>query len=852
MHVSDHVGKNANEAASALCARKYAIGEGTAFDRRPKEPALKRPVLILVHGTGAGTADKVEPHWWQKESKIAQELAAAYPDGPSDLDPFIWSGRNSERDRRAAGRELLKRLRRYESENRAYHLIGHSHGGSVIWHALTEAARGLRLKNLGGWITVGTPFLQFRPAWAYLGIVLAVAAAFFVAWSATQMMLEAWPDRILVVRHAAIFEPIYGLIVRGLLTFVLTLTILFPFAASVGRFARGFPALSQMSPPLQIGGGLVLIGIISGGVWELLAWSDLVRLHGAKVGLWMTLALLASTWMTAAFCVAATVLLVYRCLEQRRRDELERNAAKLYGALWQPFTHAFDETVAGLAATRVSPYPVAAPRLPPDASVWRKLMALAVAPLARVADDFIWWMLMRRLQGADIWGLLLVDAAPAPDAVALAFGFESLTDPAAKALLEDAAKGLGELGTDLREKLVEAAAVPDAASAVEIVASAIKWTEVVHTLYFRDVRVTGMLSAALTATPRVPLPATTVAGKPHRAYAFAPLTLAACIVSLVAVWALGRLVQAFHAAYVQPNLAVTQVDAAADAWRRVSAMAVDRSPIAGEYLVRLMALGRLPDPIRALRQIPEEESYGAAAQRLAFAYGFAGDANKHAQLAQRFVGDPEMSLSRRRATAVHTLAGFVAAGREPPEDLVKTVLVLLRNETPVMGMRATLCAAIPALFAAGKQSDAMRLFDKLGTLRGQGCDEALDPLERRRKTQPPCTTHERIAYATAKLGAWQNAQEIVRKCDNSNRSKILFLRLALQIEDPAVASEYYNRLHVRRVLRWRARSYYGLLSWSKSAGSMKHGRWRNRFSPTPRPRLNQSWRSRYALYSKHC
>jgi hypothetical protein len=53
-----------------------------------------------------------------------------------------------------------------EESGQRYHLVGHSHGGSVIWHALTlSAAQGKRLANLRSWCTVGTPFLTVAPRW---------------------------------------------------------------------------------------------------------------------------------------------------------------------------------------------------------------------------------------------------------------------------------------------------------------------------------------------------------------------------------------------------------------------------------------------------------------------------------------------------------------------------------------------------------------------------------------------------------------------------------------------------------------------------------------------------------------
>jgi hypothetical protein len=77
---------------------------------------------------------------------------------------FAWSGMNSDAERRKAGRRLYQGLRRLEAMERPYHLIGHSHGGTVIWHALHLAARrGQELPGMRSWTTLGTPFPTYGP-----------------------------------------------------------------------------------------------------------------------------------------------------------------------------------------------------------------------------------------------------------------------------------------------------------------------------------------------------------------------------------------------------------------------------------------------------------------------------------------------------------------------------------------------------------------------------------------------------------------------------------------------------------------------------------------------------------------
>ena len=132
-----------------------------------KPRASGQHYVVLVHGTYSqeATADSAK-NWWETGSAFRTKLTCAM--GLHDrafllAEPFKWSGENSERARSDAGCDLLNKLRQFEADKQPYHLVGHSHGGSVIWIALREAARQqLSLENLKSWTTVGTPFLQLK------------------------------------------------------------------------------------------------------------------------------------------------------------------------------------------------------------------------------------------------------------------------------------------------------------------------------------------------------------------------------------------------------------------------------------------------------------------------------------------------------------------------------------------------------------------------------------------------------------------------------------------------------------------------------------------------------------------
>ncbi|OHV96000.1 hypothetical protein AKG95_14135 [Janthinobacterium lividum] len=111
--------------------------------------------VIFVHGTGATALDDVGQAWWQRDGYLWKEfICLGYlPEA------FIWSGQNSERARRAAGITLRARIEQINKLGEQVHLIGHSHGGSVIKHAL-EYLPLVTAACIVSWSTVGTPVMR--------------------------------------------------------------------------------------------------------------------------------------------------------------------------------------------------------------------------------------------------------------------------------------------------------------------------------------------------------------------------------------------------------------------------------------------------------------------------------------------------------------------------------------------------------------------------------------------------------------------------------------------------------------------------------------------------------------------
>jgi hypothetical protein len=135
--------------------------------------------ILTVHGTfahaGAASGNAGQPvgeqPWWQPNSEFARDAHALLEGDsgngtrtPVKIEPFVWSGENSEVGRRVAGAKLLDRMLQLEASGEPYCVVGHSHGGSVIAAALMNSlARRVQLPHMKRWITIGTPFVTMKP-----------------------------------------------------------------------------------------------------------------------------------------------------------------------------------------------------------------------------------------------------------------------------------------------------------------------------------------------------------------------------------------------------------------------------------------------------------------------------------------------------------------------------------------------------------------------------------------------------------------------------------------------------------------------------------------------------------------
>jgi hypothetical protein len=453
-----------------------------------KTTGMQAEKVILVHGTFASSSEDHGTGWWQVGSPAYRELEKRLPPGVSLASPgelFRWSGDNTERARSKAAVQLLEHLQALEESGRPYHLIGHSHGGSVIWSALRLAtARKQELRHLKSWSTVGTPFLhhQSRSPWSVRNVACMIMA-------------------LLMLRPAA-------LCLLGLLQM--------PYKAMTGQMEDGFvvrPAeevgfVSAMvrAPVLK---GLELLGMrfteTEGGTrlgdFDPGSGESVAHFMFCTVDGWLILfaiALLGYFTLLLASFFLSSVSEVLRISWEKR---LEHRAFATYRSRWLGIWTLDDEAINGLRATMklsVSFIGTLAVRervfVSDLFSIPSRPIYQLIAPIYNrffrpLLDSKIREIVVKTAQGNDRPAAQVIAVSPHPVLPPPTPSAPPLPESLQASIRQEADKHANDLGPKLRVLLSQ----PSLSTGFEAFAQDLSGRELVHTSYFDHAAVIDLL-----------------------------------------------------------------------------------------------------------------------------------------------------------------------------------------------------------------------------------------------------------------------------------------------------------------------------------------------------------------------
>ena len=433
-------------------------------------------VAVLVHGTFAGDNADQGNRWWQHESEPAKNLQQRFPSAvrvARGSEVFHWSGKNGERARNKAGTELLNHLQALEKSGQPYHLIGHSHGGSVIWNALRRATFLKRpLQGLRSWTTVGTPFLhQFsRNPWNVWNI-LYVAVALVLVWPTFKVA------RLLAI---LMFEAVTGKYRAMLL----------PTDAEAGVFAIIRTPILATLELLGVDVHRTTKGIQIGSFDPDSGMSFMQYLFFTSEGL-TELAVIILCFYIFLHLAVMCLRPVIESFRIRGEVQLERRALALYGDKWLGMWTPDDEAINGLKATLDLSLSFVKKLVPRERIFMSdNLMLLsrpyfwALAPifnrlLRPQIDAAVCGLVIRSAQGNDRPTAQIVAVGTTPT-LDLANQLPPLPEAIGQDLLQQADQETGQIVPRLRQLLAD----PTFVAELDHTVSGAWGKTLVHTLYF--------------------------------------------------------------------------------------------------------------------------------------------------------------------------------------------------------------------------------------------------------------------------------------------------------------------------------------------------------------------------------
>ncbi len=443
-------------------------------------------LVILVHGTFAARDADEGTDWWQTGSETWKQMSQRLPRGvrlPQHGEVFHWPGDNSERARIKAAGDLLTRLRDLESQGRHYHLVGHSHGGSLIWQALRLATMERQpLEHLRSWATVGTPFLHHRTrgAWSFVNLVNILLAL-------------------------VLFKPAYATLRK------LVQTMLGPL---VGIDGAGTVVAEHVPRKITLFRTPVL------WVAEHLGITVATLQDGIRIGSFDSSR--GDSFYQFLFCdpegwllIGISLLVIYvylnlgafflspvlESLRIRKEESLERKVLQTYRGRWLGIWSPDDEAINGLRATLDLSISFVA-RMAPHERVWLSdYFALVSRPyywvlaplfntfLRPLLDGMVRSFVIKTAQGNNRPAAEVVAVSPVPAHTESADQYPSLPAWLNRELVQTANRHARDIAPKLRQLLAE----PSFISGLETFGQTMSGRELVHTSYFDHAEILDLL-----------------------------------------------------------------------------------------------------------------------------------------------------------------------------------------------------------------------------------------------------------------------------------------------------------------------------------------------------------------------
>ncbi len=446
-------------------------------------------VAILVHGTFAGSDNDRGDKWWQSGSPVAEQLASRLPDSVQiapEPHVFHWSGENSERARNKAAVALFETVKRFERAGQPYHLVGHSHGGSVIWNMLKLATiRRRSLDLLRTWTTVGTPFLQHRSrdAWNPANIV-----ALIVGLMLLRPVYRTSKHLAILLWNAAI-----GNRQGMLLTSDGPLRIGNFFDNPVLAFLHwtGIP-MTETSDGIQVG------CYDPNGTQSLAAY---LFLTGEGLFL-LTMALAAAyTLLLVGLMCIRPVIESYRL---RAENNLEDDAFAKYQPRWLGLWSTDDEAINGLRATLDLSMSFFGKMTPRERVFLSDNLNLLSSPIYWVAapvfnfviqpliDRSIRGIVTKSAQGNDRPTANIIDVSPCPFAASI-----HVAPPLPSQLTEELVRCADLAACDIAPKLRKLLSLPSFTAGLQSFSNDLAGGELVHTAYFDHDEILDLIACNL-------------------------------------------------------------------------------------------------------------------------------------------------------------------------------------------------------------------------------------------------------------------------------------------------------------------------------------------------------------------